>query len=97
MFSQYFDNDLLSDIVRETNRFAAQCLAAANSEATWETDLGNKGIPRVYDCYGHKPSSRDPGLLVDGSQDAQHFHILPHHLQTIRGDLTISPIRGQVF
>ena len=39
MFSHYFDEEVLSHIVRETNRFAAQCFAAANSDVTWETDL----------------------------------------------------------
>ena len=92
MFSQYPDDELLSDIVRETNRFAVQCLAAANSDATWETDLAEI---RVHDCHGHQPSSRDPGLLVHQLQDAQCIHILPQHPQTFRGDFTISPLRGQ--
>ena len=39
MFSHFFDHGLLSDIVRETNRYAAQCLAAANSHATWTTTV----------------------------------------------------------
>ena len=30
MFSHFFDDGLLSDIVRETNRYAQQCLATAN-------------------------------------------------------------------
>ena len=39
MFSKFFDNNLLSLIVRETNRYAAQFLAATRSSHTWETDL----------------------------------------------------------
>ena len=39
MFTHFFSHDILSLIVRETNRFAAECLAAANSTATWETTL----------------------------------------------------------
>ena len=40
MFSHFFSEDVLSLIVRETNRFAAQCLAAAsNTTTTWETNL----------------------------------------------------------
>ena len=39
MFSTFFDEDVLSLIVRETNLFAAQSLAAANRDTTWETDL----------------------------------------------------------
>ena len=39
MFSHYFDEEVLSLIVRETNRFAAQCLAAANRTTTWQTDM----------------------------------------------------------
>ena len=39
MLSHFFTHDILSLIVSETNRFAAQCLAAANSTATWETNL----------------------------------------------------------
>ena len=40
MFSHFFVDDILSLIVRETNRFAAQCLVAANTTTTtWETNL----------------------------------------------------------
>ena len=39
MFQHFFDHDILSLIVRETNRFAAQCLAGANPSTTWETNL----------------------------------------------------------
>ncbi len=39
MLSHFFTHDILSLIVSETNRFAAQCLAAANSTATWEMNL----------------------------------------------------------
>ena len=37
--AHFFTNDILSLIVRETNQFAAPCLAAANSTGTWETNL----------------------------------------------------------
>ena len=39
MFSQFFDEDLLTLIVTETNRFAAQSIAATNRTASWETDV----------------------------------------------------------
>ena len=39
MFSYFFTEEVLSLIVRETNLYAAQCLTAANSNTTWETDL----------------------------------------------------------
>ena len=39
MFLQFFDESLLSDIVRETNRYASQCLTASNSQATWSTNV----------------------------------------------------------
>ena len=39
MFVQFFTEEVLSLIVRETNRYAAQCLSAANSNSTWETNL----------------------------------------------------------
>ena len=39
MFSHFFSDDVLSLIVTETNRFAAQCLAASHTPATWETNL----------------------------------------------------------
>ena len=39
MFQHFFTDDLLSLIVRETNRYAAQCLAATNNTSTWETNL----------------------------------------------------------
>ena len=39
MFSSFFDEDLLSLIVRETNRYAAQFLTAANRHSTWETTV----------------------------------------------------------
>ena len=35
----FFCHDILSLIMRETNLFAAQCIAAANSTATWKTNL----------------------------------------------------------
>ena len=39
MFSNFFSDEILSLIVRETNRFAAQCLATAQRMVTWETNL----------------------------------------------------------
>ena len=39
MFSHFFDEDILSVIVHETNLFAAQSLAAANRDTTWETTI----------------------------------------------------------
>ena len=39
MFSHFFDEDVLSVIVHETNLFAAQSLAAANRDTTWETTI----------------------------------------------------------
>ena len=39
MFSHFFSEDILSLIVRETNRFAVECLATTNTTATWETNL----------------------------------------------------------
>ena len=39
MFSHFNTEDLLSLIVLKTNRYAAQCLAATNSTATWETSV----------------------------------------------------------
>lgn len=37
MFSHFFDEALLDTLVQETNRFAAQSLAASNANRTWET------------------------------------------------------------
>ena len=46
MFSYFFDDTLLGTIVHETNLFAAQSLAAANSNTTWETSsLGSRPSP----------------------------------------------------
>ena len=39
MFSYFFDDLLLSQIVTETNRYAAQCLSATNQDVTWEMDV----------------------------------------------------------
>ena len=39
MFEHFFDEEILSLIVRQTNLFAAQCLTAANRTTTWETSL----------------------------------------------------------
>ena len=39
MFSCFFTEEVLHVIVNETNRFAAQCLAATNSNTTWSTDI----------------------------------------------------------
>ena len=39
MFQHFFDDSVLSLIVRETNTYAAQCLQAANLTTTWETDV----------------------------------------------------------
>ena len=39
MFSQFFTEDILVGIVQETNRYAQQCLAAANSNTTWEMTI----------------------------------------------------------
>ena len=39
MFLQFFTQEVLTRIVRETNRYTAQGLSAANSNSTWVTDL----------------------------------------------------------
>ena len=39
MFSHFFDHGFLSYIVQQTNRYARQCLAAANNHATWTTTV----------------------------------------------------------
>ena len=66
MFSHFFDDDLLSLIVRETNRYAAQYLTAANVDTTWETDveelkaylgfhivMGVNRLPEIRDYWSH--------------------------------------------
>ena len=39
MFSHFVDDEVLGLLVRETNRFAEQSLAAANTTTTWETTI----------------------------------------------------------
>ena len=39
MFSNCFSDEILSLIVRDINRFAAQCFAAPQRMPTWETNL----------------------------------------------------------
>ena len=43
MFSNFFDESLLSEIVHQTILYAAQCLSAANSHTTWETSVAYVG------------------------------------------------------
>ena len=73
MFSYFFDEEVLSLIVRETNLFAAQCLAAANRTTTWETDLeeikaylgfmiimGINKLPEIRDYWALDDKLRNP-------------------------------------
>ena len=66
VFSWFFTDDLLSLIVRETNRYAAQCLA--NTQTTWETDveeiraylgfmvvMGIDRLPEIRDYWSADP------------------------------------------
>ena len=63
-FSHFFTEELPARIVQETNRFVTQCLAAANSDTTWETDLaeiraylgymvvmGVNRLPEIHDYW----------------------------------------------
>ena len=48
MFSNIFDESLLSEIVHHTVLYAAQCLSAANSHTTWETSVAYVGHVCMY-------------------------------------------------
>ena len=67
MFSHFFNEGLLDTIVGETNRFAAQSLAASNANRTWETCIEEvkayfgfmvvMGINRLL-CYDNSTSTK---------------------------------------
>ena len=65
-FSHFVDEELLSLIVWETNRYAAQCLSGTN--ATWETNIseiraylgfmvvmGINRLPELHDYWSQDP------------------------------------------
>ena len=51
MFSNFFDESLLSEIVHQTILYAAQCLSAANSHTTWETSVAYVGLVCIVNVY----------------------------------------------
>ena len=72
MFSKFFDESLLSEIVRQTNLYTAQCLCAANSHTTWETNvaelrayigfhvlMGIQHLPEIRDYWSTDPKLRN--------------------------------------
>ena len=104
MFSQYFDDELLSDIVRETNRFAAQCLAAANSDATWETDLaeiraylgfmvvmGINRLPEIRDYWS--TDSKMHNAFISSHITRRRFEEISRYLHFVNN--TTLPLRDE--
>ena len=75
MFSYFFDEQLLSLIVDETNRFAAQCLAASNT--TWETNLVE--IRTYLEFIVVMGINKLPLLLVNRRQ-ALHNNFIASHI-----------------
>ena len=69
LFSLFFTPEIVHSIVEETNRYAAQCLAAAGKSTTWTTDeqeirayfgfyilMGMVKEPKIRDYWSNDPT-----------------------------------------
>ena len=104
MFLHFFDDDILSLIVRETNRFAAQCLAAANSSATWETNLaeikaylgfmvvmGVNRLPEIRDYWSLDPMLNN--AFISSRITRKRFEEISRYIHFV--DNTTLPLRDE--
>ena len=74
MFQHFFDDEIISLIVRETNLFAAQSLAAANRNTTWETDAAEI---KAYSAAQRQLNKRTRATRVfTGDAHLQTGHVL---------------------
>ena len=68
LFALFFTPEIVHSIVEETNRYAAQCLAAAGKSTTWTTDeqeirayfgfyilMGMVKEPKIRDYWSNDP------------------------------------------
>ena len=103
MFRHFFDDDLLQVIVRETNLFAAQSLAAANKNTTWETNtaelkayfgfmiiMGINRLPEIRDYWAMDDKLHNPFIASRITRD--RFEEISRYLHFV--DNSTLPARG---
>ena len=86
MFSHFFDDEILSLIVRETNLFAEQSLAATHSNTTWETNtteikaylgfmilMGINRLPEIRD-YWARDEKLHNSFIASRITDSRRYH-----------------------
>ena len=104
MFAQFFTDELLSLIVRETNRFAAQCLEANNTSGSWETDMeevraylglmvvmGISRLPEIRDYWSTDPKLHN--TFVSSRITRNRFEEITRYLHFV--DNNDLPLRGE--
>lgn len=104
MFSHFFTDNLLSTIVEETNRYAAQCLAATNSSVTWETTvheikaylgfmvvMGVNQLPELRDYWASDTKLNN--TFISSRITRQRFEEIARYLHFV--DNTTLPLRDE--
>ena len=94
MFSKFFDESLLSEIVCQTNLYAAQCLSAANSHTTWETNvaelqacigfhvlMGIQHLPEIRDYWSTHPKLQNE--FISGRITCDRFEDISRYLHFV--------------
>ena len=104
MFSHFFSTHLLSTIVNETNRFAAQCLVATGSGSTWITDIeemkayfgfmvvmGVNKLPEIRDYWSR--NSMLNNAFISSHITCKRFEEITRYLHFV--DNTTLPLRDE--
>ena len=104
MFSHFFDDEILSLIVRETNLFAEQSLAATHSNTTWETNtteikaylgfmilMGINRLPEIRDYWARDEKLHNSFIASRITRD--RFEEISRYLHFV--DDTILPSRDE--
>ena len=100
LFSQFFDNDVIDLLVRETNRYAAQC----RGDNTWETNrqeiraylgfhilMGINKLPEVRDYWAN--DTRLHYAPIADKISRLRFEEISRYLHFV--DNTTLPLRGE--
>lgn len=104
IFSEFFTDDIMSLLVTETNRYAAQCLAATSSNGTWETDkdelkaylgfrvvMGVCKLPEIRDYWSTDPKLNN--AFISSRITRQRFEEITRYLHFV--DNESLPLPGE--
>ena len=82
--------------IRETDRYAEQCLTAANSRTRWTTSVEElKAYLGFMIVMGINRLPRDSRLLVHWRQAVQHVHCVKNHAWPLRRDIPLPALCQQ--